>query len=284
VVLKELLVLPLEVLFEDDAADLDDVVLFSQPSVLLPKRRVEIRVVVDLARAAGAGVEPLRRFTVSLEGVRLEQVTPFCRKSQPAFAVAKLHGLNEPLIVEVVERVTRKIQVVFRHDPKDADGGKRPTVFTVQFVHSVTVNHQFALVTARQVEIPHQPVPRIAIVPVARIVHAWPFVAAIAHIGVAWISPSSIGHGSLRCFSAVGFVVREDALAVAARAHSGSAEVPGRVAAAFGAWSWENPVQSMLDAERRILPRADATHAAAADQMLLLTLYAHCVQASTVLR
>jgi hypothetical protein len=78
----------------------------------------------------------------------LEQVTPFRRKSQPAFAVAKLQGLDEPLIVEVVESVTPKIQVVFRHDPKGADDGKRPAVFAVQLVHSVTVNYQFALVPA----------------------------------------------------------------------------------------------------------------------------------------
>ena len=73
--------------------------------------------------------------------------------TQPAmdalFAVAKLHGLNEPLIVEVVERVARKIQVVFRHDPKRADGGKSPAVFAVQLVHSVAVNDQFALVAPR---------------------------------------------------------------------------------------------------------------------------------------
>src|SRR5262245_17782624 len=123
VVLQELLIFPLEVLFEDDASDLEDVVLFSEPSVLLPKGRVKIRIVVDLARAAGAGVEPLRRFTVSLQRVGLEQVTAFRRKGQPAFTVAKLDGLHEPLIVEVVECVARKIQVVFRRDPKGADGG-----------------------------------------------------------------------------------------------------------------------------------------------------------------
>ena len=158
-VLKELLVLPLEVLFEDDAADLDDVVLFSQPSVLLPKRRVEIRVVVDLARAAGAGVEPLRWFTVSLQGVRLEQITTLRRKGQPSFAVAEFNSRNEPLIAEVVERLARKVEVAFRHEPKGADCGKCPAVFAVQLVNSVAVNDQFAHVTPRQVEIPHQRVP-----------------------------------------------------------------------------------------------------------------------------
>jgi hypothetical protein len=69
VILQELLVVALQVVFEDDASDLQNAVLLSEPSVLLPKRLVEIRVVVDLARAVGAGVEPLRRFTVLLQGM-----------------------------------------------------------------------------------------------------------------------------------------------------------------------------------------------------------------------
>jgi hypothetical protein len=80
-----------------------------------------------------------------------------------------INGLNKPLIVEVVEGVARKIQVVFRHDPKRADGGKSPAVFAVQLVHSVAINNQFALVAARQVDIPHQRFPRIVILAVARI-------------------------------------------------------------------------------------------------------------------
>ena len=57
VVLQELLVLALQVLFEDDASDLEVRVLVSKTGFLLAKRRVEIRVVVDLPRAADAGVE-----------------------------------------------------------------------------------------------------------------------------------------------------------------------------------------------------------------------------------
>jgi hypothetical protein len=56
VVLQELLVLALQVLFEDDASDLEAVVLVSKTGFLLAKRGVEIRVVVDLSRATDAGV------------------------------------------------------------------------------------------------------------------------------------------------------------------------------------------------------------------------------------
>jgi hypothetical protein len=126
----------------------------------------------------------------------MQQVAPR-RKDEAALAVAKLHGLNESLIVQVVEGIARKIQVVFRHDPKGADGGKRPAAFPVQLVHSVPIDDQFALVSARQVEIPHQRVPRIAVAPVARIVHAQPLVGSIPRLVFARIIPSGVRHRSL---------------------------------------------------------------------------------------
>ncbi|HEY7291187.1 MAG TPA: hypothetical protein VH583_15230 [Vicinamibacterales bacterium] len=63
--------------------------------------------------------------------------------------VAELDGLNEPLIVEVIERVARKIQIVLWHDPKGADRGKGSAVFAVQLVHSIAINNQFTLVVSR---------------------------------------------------------------------------------------------------------------------------------------
>jgi hypothetical protein len=63
----ELLVLALQVLFEDDASDLKVRMLVSKTRLFLSKRRVEIRVVVDLPRAADAGAEHLKRLTVSLQ-------------------------------------------------------------------------------------------------------------------------------------------------------------------------------------------------------------------------
>jgi hypothetical protein len=72
----------------------------------------------------------------------MEQVASPARKRQPALAVAKVNGLNEPLIVQVVEGIARNIQVVFRHDPKRADGGKCPAVFAVWLVDPITVHGQ----------------------------------------------------------------------------------------------------------------------------------------------
>jgi hypothetical protein len=94
-------------------------------------------------------VELLGRFTLSLQTVRLEQVTSVGCKGEAALALAKLHGLDEPLILKVLKSIARKVQIVFRHDPKRADSGKRPAVFAIQLVHSVAVNDQFALVATR---------------------------------------------------------------------------------------------------------------------------------------
>jgi len=64
-------------------------------------------------RAADAGIEHLRRLSLLHQRVRTQKVAPVGRESQPTLAVAQLHGLDEPLIVEVVERIARNVQVVF---------------------------------------------------------------------------------------------------------------------------------------------------------------------------
>jgi hypothetical protein len=162
--------------------------------------------------------------------VRIEQISPFGRERQTALAVAQVNQFDEPLIVEVVQGVVRKIEIAFRHDAERADGSQRAAVFAVKIVDSVAINDQFPLVAARQVEVAHQGVPRI-VIPVARVVHALPFIAAIPNVVLAWIIPSSVRHrSSVR--RSCGCVVREDALAVAARGISG-ADTPERGAAAF---------------------------------------------------
>src|SRR5262245_28335103 len=111
VVLQELLVLALEVLFEDDAPDVEGIVLVSEPTLFLPKRCVEVRVVVDRSRAAGAGVEQLRRLAVAFVRVRIEEVAAVSREGQSALAIAQLHRFHESLIVQVFERTGGKIQI-----------------------------------------------------------------------------------------------------------------------------------------------------------------------------
>ena len=64
VLLQELLILALQVLLENDAPNVEAAVLVSEPGLLLPVRRIEVRVVVDFAGPANAGVERLRSLVV----------------------------------------------------------------------------------------------------------------------------------------------------------------------------------------------------------------------------
>jgi hypothetical protein len=219
--LQELLVLALQVLFEDDASDLKVRVAVSETDLFLSKRRVEIRVVVDLPGAADASVEHLGRLTVSLQRVRIEEVPPFCREGESTLAVAQVDQLDELLLVEVLKGVVRKIEIVFRHDPKRSDRGQHAAVFAVKLVDSIAVNDQFAFVAARQVEVAHQPVTGVVFIAGARVVDARLVVAAIWRVVFTWITPSGIGHRFLRCLLTAVWVVREDALAVPARGGSG---------------------------------------------------------------
>lgn len=52
------------------------------------------------------------------------------------------------MIVQVVERVARKIHVVFGHHPKGADGGKGAAVFG-ELVRSLAIDNQLSLVNCR---------------------------------------------------------------------------------------------------------------------------------------
>ena len=71
-VLQELLVVAFEILLEDDAADLEIRMLVSEAGFLLAVGRIEIRVVVNLARPADTSVERLLGPAVPLQGVRVE--------------------------------------------------------------------------------------------------------------------------------------------------------------------------------------------------------------------
>ena len=75
VFLQELLILALQILFEDDAPNLQSVVLIPKPGFFLPVRRVEVRVVVDFALPADARIERLRRLVLAIQRMRVEQVS-----------------------------------------------------------------------------------------------------------------------------------------------------------------------------------------------------------------
>ena len=84
----------------------------------------------------------------------------------PALVAAKVNDIDEALIAQVVERVAVDVEVVFGDDPEGADGGQRAAVLAVQLVDAITINDQLPLLAARQVEVVHQAVARIVVVPV----------------------------------------------------------------------------------------------------------------------
>jgi hypothetical protein len=97
-------------------------------------------------------------------------------------------GLRRPTS-SAVERVVADVELVLGNDTKGADRGQCSAVLAVQFVDTVTINDQLAFLPARQVEVAHQAVARIVVVPLALVVHARPFVAAIQLAVFAQITP-----------------------------------------------------------------------------------------------
>ena len=172
------------------------------------------------------------------------------RESQSTL-VAKVHRVDKALVAQVCEGVVVDVEVVLGHDPEGADGGQRAAVLAVQFVDSVTVYHQLALLAARQVKVMHQAVVRFEVVPVAVVVHARALVAALPLAVVARTTPSSIRHRpSLVGCWLFGFV-REDALTVAARGRSGEPEALRRVAVAWRALVMQGPRLVVCDRPSR---------------------------------
>src|SRR4029453_13128965 len=153
VFLQKLLVLALQVLLEDDAADVEAAVLVSETGFLLAVRRVEVRVVVDFAGPADASVERLRWFVAPIHHVRIEKVPAILRQRQATFVAAKVNEIDEALIPQMVERLVVDVEVVFGHDPEGAEGGQRAAVLAVQLVGAIAINDKFALPPPWQAEV-----------------------------------------------------------------------------------------------------------------------------------
>jgi hypothetical protein len=207
VVLKELLVLALEILLEDDAADLQIRMLVSQANFLLAERRVEIRIVIDLARATDAGVKRLYP-VVALQGVRVEQIASLFGESQSAFVASEVHSVNKALVAEMANGRLGRVEVIFRHHSDRANCSQRAAVLAVQLVYPVAIEHELAFIAARQVHVAHQSVTRVVIIPVASVVHARPLVVAIQPAELGRIIPSSVRHKPSLWVAPVGLSVK----------------------------------------------------------------------------
>jgi hypothetical protein len=98
VVLEEVLVLPLEVLFEDDTADLDVSVLLSETGFLLAIGGIQVGVVIEFARAVHARVERLGLTLVAFAAIGVEQVATLVRENDRLFVFVERNGPDETFV------------------------------------------------------------------------------------------------------------------------------------------------------------------------------------------
>jgi hypothetical protein len=167
----------------DDAADLQVRTLVSEAGFPLAERRVEIRIVVDLAWSTDAGMERLLGPAVALQGMRVEQIASSFREGQAPFLVAKIDGFDKAFVAEVANGIVVGVEVLFGQDSERADDGQRAAVSAIQLVHTVAIHDQLALFAARQIQIVHQRVARIVIVSV------WPR-ALVSSVRTRVVEPS----------------------------------------------------------------------------------------------
>jgi len=110
-----------------------------------------------------------------------------------AFSALQRYKLRESLVAEVpqvwVTRIAGVIapilEIALGHHPKRPDGRDRSTVLTIEFVPLVTIQHDFAIEVARQLDAVEEYVSRIEVtVPAIAI--------AVTIAEVAWIVPVAL--------------------------------------------------------------------------------------------
>jgi hypothetical protein len=171
---QPLLVLTLELVVEDDAIDARPAV--SEALGFTEVRAIDLGVVFHLSRLLETRVERLLMFApMVLRDVtpgRLQHVpTLLCQDDGHVPVALQSLGSDEPVLAEVSEvarpRIRRPLVVVAkvacRHDPKRADGRERAGFRSPQRVLTVSgIVDDLSVRSARQVEVPHEHVPRIA--------------------------------------------------------------------------------------------------------------------------
>jgi hypothetical protein len=194
----------LELVVEDDAVH-PYATLFLEALGCTFTCAVDLRVVLDLARLLQLRIEPLSRVVVLpaapalavaaagvLLAMRLQQLLPaFLRQDDHAMAVAgERNGANKTLLAEMPEvafawvagLTVVVLQVPRWNDPEDPDETQRAGFGTTKGVLPIAVMDQLALVSARQVELVDEGVPRIDRVPVACVIVAFTRIAAPTRI------------------------------------------------------------------------------------------------------
>jgi hypothetical protein len=142
--LKETLVVPLELVVQDDATD---------PPALVPEAllrtlvgAIDLGVMSQLARLLPARVKRLARLLRAVVAVGLKEIAPAVGEDDGAVAWTERSHSNEPLMLEVAKTaprvlvaVTPVVEVALGHDPKRGDRCQHAALGAVDLVGALAV-------------------------------------------------------------------------------------------------------------------------------------------------
>jgi hypothetical protein len=164
------LVLTLELVVEDDAIDAD--APLGQALRLALVCGVDLRVVFELARAFETRIKRLGRFVVAIS-VRVEEVAaPVGQGDGDVTSTVEADGVDKALVTQMSEVAAARIaaativiaEVACWDDPKRPDGCERAGFRSAESVRAAArIVDELTIATARQIEVPHENVPRIRV-------------------------------------------------------------------------------------------------------------------------
>jgi hypothetical protein len=190
--LQPLLVLPLKVVLQDDAADLR--ALLAESLLGAQVGAIERGVMRQFPRPADPSAELLTTLVVTVSAMAVEQTASALRQGHDSFASVERHASHQPLISQVsmvvVARIERALtgiaEVAFSDNPKCPDRRERAAVLAVEFVGAIpVVQHNLSLEAARQVQALHERVPWV---PIPVTVPLAPVFVAVARV----VAPSRV--------------------------------------------------------------------------------------------
>jgi hypothetical protein len=192
VLLEPLLVLPLEIVLQDDATDVR--ALLAKTFFGAQVGTIERGVVRQFPRPANPCAELLTTLVVAVSAMAFEQAASAIRQGHDSLTSVERHTAHQPLIshvsMVVVTRVERALawiaEVALRNNSECPDRRERAAVLAIEFVGVIpVVQHNLALEAARQVEALNEHVPWVPIaVSVTISVPLAPVFVAIARVVV----------------------------------------------------------------------------------------------------
>jgi hypothetical protein len=195
--LEPLLVLALELVVEDHAADVG--ALVAEPLLFSHVRAIELRIMREFARPVHACIEGLPPLTVAVAAMRLQQVVAPFRQGDGALAAVDRDEPRETFVPEMAEiavsrvrgLIPRVAEIALGHHAKSPYGRERSALVAIEFVPVIAVDHDLAFESPWQIKIAHEDIARI-VVPFTGIAIASPdLLVAVTQLVLPWIGIAS---------------------------------------------------------------------------------------------